>query len=88
MISWNGFDQLNRVVCLEICHRCDILDFTNHPEVVYIEYELSVYVNLIRNFSEGVFYQQNMTSFESSLQVNSGCVLHKESYFRFVISRL
>ena len=67
MVSRDGFYQLNCVICLEICHSRNILDFTNHPEVVHIEYELSVYVDLIRNFSERVFYQQNMTSFESSL---------------------
>ena len=67
MISWYGFDQLNGVISLEICHCRDILDFTNHPEVVHIEYKLSIYVDLIRNFSERVFYKQNMTSFESSL---------------------
>ena len=85
-VSWNGLDELNCIVRLEISNL--VFDFTNNSEVVHIEHELCVDIDLIRDLSQSIFDKKDVTSLQCSLEIDPRAVLDEDSDFGLIAGGL
>ena len=59
-VSWNRLDELNSIVCLEISDL--VFDLANNSEISHIEHKLGVDVDLIRDFPQSIFDEEDVAS--------------------------
>ena len=85
LVGWDGLDELDSVVSLEISHRASVFNLSNDSKVRYIEDKLDVDIDLVGDFPQCVFDEKDVASLERGFQINTSSVLDEESDFGFVV---
>lgn len=84
MISLNRLQQSKLSICLEITDL--IFDFSDHLNISWVKLHLSVHVKLVRNFSKGIGYKDDLILSKVIFEVDAAGVSHKECDFAFVVN--